>query len=274
MTVAVVTDSGAGLSAPTAAAHGVTLVPIWIHLDGREARDGEIGLSEVLAAPEVSTSGPSPGEFEQAIAAVLADHAEVLVVTVAASLSSTNSAARLGAGGFGPRVRVLDSATAAGGQALVALAAARAAAEGAALATVETRAREAMERVRLVASLATYDYLVRSGRVPGVAAWAANRLSVRPMFELRGGAPRAVRPVRGANDVERLVTACAAEQEAGARLHAIAMHAGAPERAELLAAAVRARVQPAMLLVEPFGAAMVAHTGPGLLGLAWWWQPA
>jgi fatty acid-binding protein DegV len=131
-----------------------------------------------------------------------------------------------------------------------------------------------MDRVRLVASLATYDYLVRSGRVPGVAAWAASRLSVRPMFELQRGTPRAIRPVRGTNDVERFVTACTAERERGAALHAIAMHAGAPERAHLLASMLQARTEVATLLVEQFGAGMVAHTGPGLLGLAWWWEPA
>jgi DegV family protein with EDD domain len=274
VTVQIVTDSGAGLSRETADEHGITLAPIWLCLDGRDVRDGEVGLDDVLATTRLSTSGPSPGEFEAAIAAGLAAHDEVLVLTVAASLSSTYDSARLGAGSFGPEVRVLDTGTAAGGQALVALAAARAARERGALDDVEAAARRAMASVRLVASLGTFDFLVRSGRVPGVAAWAASRLAVRPLFELRDGVPRPARPVRGNNDVDRFVSRCLGERSSQARLHAIAMHAGAPGRADDLASALRAKTEPATLLVEPFGAAMVAHTGPGLLGLAWWWEEA
>jgi len=47
---------------------------------------------------------------------------------------------------------------------------------------------------------------------------------------------------------------------------------GAERVAEELMRQVRAHVQPATAFVGSFSPVMVAHTGPGLAGLAWWWE--
>jgi DegV family protein with EDD domain len=272
MTVAIVTDSASALPAALADAYGITVVPIWIELDGRAVRDGEVPMREVLAAEKVTTSGPSPGEFATAAETALAGASAAVVLTVTAALSSTHAAARVGTEAFGDRVHVLDTGSAAGGQALVVLAAARASADGADLADVVRAAEEAAARVRVVGALASSARLARSGRVPDLAARAADRLGVRPMFELRHGRVRALRPARGEGDLGRVERLCLAEQPSGGRLHAVVMHADAADRADALCR--RLRHDPASdVIVGPFGPAMAAHTGPGLLGLAWWWEP-
>jgi fatty acid-binding protein DegV len=60
---------------------------------------------------------------------------------------------------------------------------------------------------------------------------------------------------------------------AGARLQAAALHAGAAEEADGLLAAVRAEAAPTTAFVGEFSPVMVTHTGAGLVGLAWWWEP-
>jgi fatty acid-binding protein DegV len=63
---------------------------------------------------------------------------------------------------------------------------------------------------------------------------------------------------------------------AGARLHLVGLHAAAEADAAALLKRVReelAPADPATELVLEFSSVMVAHTGPGLVGLAWWWQP-
>jgi fatty acid-binding protein DegV len=59
-----------------------------------------------------------------------------------------------------------------------------------------------------------------------------------------------------------------------ARLHVAALHALDVEPAEELLARVAKEVEPATAFVAPFSAVMVGHTGPGLVGLSWWWEPA
>jgi fatty acid-binding protein DegV len=134
------------------------------------------------------------------------------------------------------------------------------------------RAEAVAARVRVVGALASFERLARSGRVPGVAARAADRFGVRPMFELRNGKVRPLRPSGRDGDLDRMTRQCLADRPTRAStLHAVVMHAGVPGRAARLEARLR-ELDGGDVVVGPFGPAMVTHTGPGLLGLAWWWD--
>src|SRR2546423_3506987 len=185
MTVAIVTDSAAALPAELVTRHRITVVPMWLTIGGESVREGERPLTELLGDERVSTSGPAPGEFEEAMESRLGDDG-VLVLTIAASMSGTHESATIAAGQLGDRVRVVDTATAAGAEALVVLAAAAAAERGASLEEVEAEAKDVVERVQLGAALPHLDHPVRSGRVPGIAGWAGRRLRINPLFEFRG----------------------------------------------------------------------------------------
>jgi fatty acid-binding protein DegV len=53
-------------------------------------------------------------------------------------------------------------------------------------------------------------------------------------------------------------------------LHAAVMHADVPEEAERLRRRVESEFACAELFVSEFSPVMGAHTGPGLLGVAFW----
>jgi DegV family protein with EDD domain len=275
MTVAIVTDSAAALPAELAARHHVTVVPMWLMLGNESIREGERPLSEVLGDERVSTSGPTPGEFAQAIERrQTADG--VLVLTIAASMSGTHEAAVLAAREVGEDagpVRVVDTLTAAGAEALVVLAAAAKADQGASLDEVEAEARRVIDRVQLVATVPNLDHLVRSGRVPGIAGWAGRRLGINPLFEFRGGKVHRLRPALGPDAaMERMLGRFRRSVGSGGQLHVTALHALAPDAARRLLDRVEAEVTPETGFVGEFGSVMVVHTGPGLVGLAWWWD--
>jgi DegV family protein with EDD domain len=273
VTVALVTDSAAALPAELVARHDITVVPMWLTIGGESVREGERPLSELLGDERVSTSGPAPGEFEEAISSRLTGDG-VLVLTIAASMSGTHEAATVAAGQLGDGVRVVDTATAAGAEALVVLAAAGAAELGASLDEVEAVAKDVVERVQLVAAVPNLDHLVRSGRVPGIAGWAGRRLRINPLFEFRGGGVRRLRPaLSGDAAADRMVGRLLRSREPNTRLHVVALHALAPDAAKGALARVEAEVTPATKFVGEFGSVMVVHTGPGLYGLAWWWEP-
>jgi len=196
-----------------------------------------------------------------------------VVLTVSADLSSTFRAATVGATRSGAEVRVIDTGTAAGAQALAALHAARIAATGASLDEVERAARRAVAGVRLVGALETVEYLVRGGRLNGVMGGLATRLGVRPLFELSGGRIRRLWPAFSRSGaLDRLFRIWERSRVDGARLHVAALHALAPGSAEHLLERVRAEVTPETALVAEFGAVMVVHSGPHLAALSWWWE--
>jgi DegV family protein with EDD domain len=274
LTVGVVTDSAASLPAQIATDLGVAVVPMWLTIGGQPYRDGDLSLEQVTArlGEGLSTSGPTPGEFSTAIGEV--DQGEgVVVLTISQKMSSTYDAARVAAQLSEANVAVFDTGTAAGAEGLVVLAAASAASAGADVAGVEAAARRAASRVRLVATLPTLDHLARSGRVPGAAAWAGRWLGLNPLFEFRGGHVKPLRPARGRSAaLERILAMWPQRPTAGSRLHVAAMHALDPDSAERLLARVWEELTPAVAFIGSFSPVMVAHTGPGLVGLAWWWE--
>jgi DegV family protein with EDD domain len=276
MSVAVITDSAAALPPDLVEQHRIGIVPMWLTIGGESVREGDVPLESLLDRHDVTTSGPTPGEFEHAIKERMQERGveAVVVCTIASTMSSTYEAAVLGARAAGGPVRVVDTTTAAGAQGLVALAAAKAAGAGASPDEVEAAARDVINRVRLNAMVPNLDHLVRSGRVPGIAGWAGRRLGIAPLFEFRGGGAHPLRPARGAEAaLDRIVSRCRKSRIDHARLHVAALHACAPETAERLLAAVTEEIEPATAFSASFGTVMVVHTGPGLAGLAWWWEP-
>jgi DegV family protein with EDD domain len=275
MAVAIITDSAAALPPELIEHHRIGVVPMWLTIAGESVREGEVPPESLLGRLDVTTSGPAPGEFEQAIKERMQqpDVDAVVVLTIAATMSSTHEAAVVGAQAAGGPVRVVDTTTAAGAQALVVLAAAEVAEAGGSLDAVEAAARDAIGRVKLVAMVPTLDHLVRSGRVPNIAGWAGRRLGIAPLFEFRDGGAHALRPAIGADAaLDRIVSRWRRSRVDGAALYVAALHAHAPEVGERLLAMVRAECEPKIAFSASFGTVMMVHTGPGLAGLAWYWE--
>ena len=274
MSVGIVCDGGVSLSGDLRDA--VRVVPL-------QRDDGSTPAAGAThaAAGSPGTAAPSPGAFLEAIEQ--ADRGSgVLVLTVASAFSAAFDAARLAATtahAGGRRVEVVDSRTATVGQGLVAQAATRSAADGNPLPVVAARASEVSRRVRLVASIAQLDELARSGRVPGVVA-ATGRVGVRPLFEVRDGAIHRMRPAFGLPAAERRITREIVREVHGLRppglqrhrLHLAALHGHERGSAERLVAMVRRHVEPATSFVAELSPPMMLHTGPGVSGLAWWWD--
>jgi DegV family protein with EDD domain len=267
----VLTDSAAALPKDVAAEAGIDVVPMWLTIGGTTVHDGELGLEELVARFDegVSTSGPTPGEFVDKLEA--AGTAEgAVIVTVASTMSATSQAAELARQMVDvDRVRVVDSGTAAGAQGLVALAAARVAGNGGDVDAVEAAARRATSRVRLVATIPSLEWLAKGGRVPDAAAWAARWLNVHPMFEFRGGAAHPMRPVLSERAALQRIVARFANDVSDRPSRVAALHALAEPVAEELLALADTRATVVDSYVAPFSAVMVAHTGPGVVGLAW-----
>src|SRR5581483_3310384 len=170
------------------------------------------------------------------------------------------------------RVRVVDSCTAAGAEGLVVTAAARVASAGGDIDEVEAAARHAATRVHLVATVANLDRLAKSGRVPEAAAWAGRWLGLQPLFEFRDGGAHPLRPSRSrAAALDRIFERCRSSRPDGV-CRVSALHALSEEPAHDLLARVRGALDPGESWVGSFSPVMVAHTGPHLVGLAWWWD--
>jgi len=263
------------MPASVAEAYGVTVVPLSITIDGTTYLDGDLDDDDLLGrlGGSVSTSAPAPGDYLAALERVLAEHDGAVIITVAQSLSASYASARIACDQYPDRARLVDSECAAGSEVLVALAAADAAREGSGLDVVEAAARAAVPEVRLVGTLDSLEHLVRSGRVPGIAGAAGRMLGVNPLFELRRGKVRPLRPAFSREAaLDRVLEMWLHGRGDAKRSSVVALHAMAPDPAKKLRERVLEFDVPDLLLVSAFGAAMIAHAGPGVVGLAWRWH--
>lgn len=281
MSVAIISDSAATLPREVVDDSRVSIVPMSVTIDGATEPEGARPLELVASATDVSTAAPTPGDYDVAIQHALETADRALVLTVASTMSASHASALIAARPYGDRVHVVDTSTAAGGEGLAVVAAADAAAQDASLADTEAAALRVCDRVRLIAALRSFEQLARSGRVPEVAEWARRRLRVVPVFEFVDGKARPRRPALSWEAaLDRITGAVIASARAthatratdGAGLHIAAMHASAVDAADQLLTPLRERFPAARGYVGAFGTVMVAHTGTGLAGLAWYWD--
>ncbi len=63
------TDGACSLPAEMAREWGVTVVPMWVTIGGRQYRDTELSIDDLVGetVDGVSTSGPAPGELARAV---------------------------------------------------------------------------------------------------------------------------------------------------------------------------------------------------------------
>jgi DegV family protein with EDD domain len=279
--VGVVTDSTACIPRELAGRLGIQVIPLFLafedqtYQDGMTAQAAEFYRTLASARRPPTTAAPSPGAYAEAILRAGAGLEAVLCITVARQFSAMYDAAVQGAALVRERapgldVRVLDSRAAAMAQGFVALEAARAAQAGAGIEQIAACAEALMGRVRLLVALGTLTYLARSGRVPRLLVWASSPLQVKPVVEFHQGSYRRVALARTMpRAVERLFQLLV-ERAGSGGLHVCVHHTNAVAEAEALAERIRAAFQPAELFIEEFTQVMGVHTGPGLLGFAFY----
>ena len=260
---------------------GITVVPHRLILDGQVFRDGvdiqPVDFYRALRTAESAptTSGPAPADFLEAFLAVAKQGSDALCVTPAAGFSvaydSAVAASRMAGDALeDTRVEVIDSGTAAGGAGLVALATAAWASQGLGISEVSRRVRCLIPRINLVAFLDTLEYLQRGGRVGRIPAWAGGLLNIKPVAELRMGATTLVARPRGrARATDRLLDFLR-ERAGSDSVRVNVMEADAAEEAEALLPRITAEFNCKQAFISQFTPVMGAHTGPGVLGIAFY----
>jgi DegV family protein with EDD domain len=270
--IGVVTDSAASLPRELTSELGIEVVPMYLRLGGRDYRDG-VDVEDFYGTLRregtvVTTSAPAPGDFVEAFDRTGAE--EIVCITIASSLSGFHDSARVASDNTDKNVVVVDSGSASLGEGFSVIEAARAAREGADLETVAGRARDVAERSWLFGAIDTFEFLRKSGRVKALQAYAATMLRIKPVFRLRGGVIDPVaRPRTMARAIDRMIEESVVE--IGSRpAHVGAVHADAEEKARALLDRLASRVEVVESLVSEFTPGMGAHTGPGLVGVAFY----
>jgi DegV family protein with EDD domain len=287
--VAVVTDSTAYLPGALVDSLDITVVPLYYDVTGeaspggghdvpgrglRESEfDGDLGrfYAELDALKTVATTSPPTVEdFGGVFDRLLQSHSAVVSVLISSGTSKTCSIARQAAarlesqGRGGERVAVIDSAGTVGHLGVQALAAARAAAAGEDSSGVIAAARRARQEVRQWFVLDTLEYVRRSGRIGGAAAWLGSALDLKPILVIESELKPVERVRTRRRAIERLVELMRKRSAVGADRWFV-QHAYAHEDAQRLAARLVELFGSEPEFVSEIGPVVATHTGPGAL---------
>ena len=272
MAIKIVTDSSCDLPADLVARYGITVVPLYINIGKKSYLDGidmtheqfYDGLPHFESHP--TTSAPGPGQLVKVYEQLAhAGATEIISIHIGSALSAVMSVARLAAEETkSVPVTVFDSGQLTLGTGLLALTAAKAAAEGRPLGDIVRELEDQASRTHCIASLDTLEYLRRSGRLSRFQSSLGSVLQIKPVLRMHSGEfdMERVRTRSGAaSRVMELVTQLAPFEEL------TLVHTHAPQKVALLR-------QQASQLFPPGEEPMVAevtpligtHIGPGAAG--------
>jgi DegV family protein with EDD domain len=277
---AVVTDTTAYLPEDLVAEHDIKRVSLYVSLDGVQRPEIEISgdqyddFFERLSASDegATTSQPSVGDFCAIYEPLLAAEKDIVSIHLSAGISGTCESAlqareRLTSEGKGgERIRVYDSRSSAGGQALVVLAAATAAASGADGETVLDAAERCRNSLQMWFSIDTLEYLRKGGRIGAAQAWLGSALQIKPILTLGEEITPVERVRTRRRAFERLVDYARQRRDEGADAWVV-QHVHALESAQRLVDQCRELFGCDPVFVSEVGPVIGAHTGPGLLGV-------
>lgn len=272
---ALVTDSTSDLPPAQAAQLGVQVIPLSVQMEGRELLDWlEIDPDAVyshLQAGGTARSQPVPVErFEAEYTRLLQTHEQILSVHISRKLSDTVKNAQEARKRLPDpeRVVVLDSGLAAAPLAEVVLAAKAVLDAGGDITAAEKAISDTRAAMLAEFSVASLEYLRRSGRIGRVAEVMGNLLNVRPVLRFSAGEFVVNRRSRAPQVLDEML-ANLTQQFGKEPVNVALAHAG---RDTARVHAIRNAIRQSGLNVKSgraylLGPVIGSHVGPGTFGV-------
>jgi len=274
MTIRIVTDSTCDLPSEIVEEHGISVVPLYIHIGSESYLDGVditrqefyTRLPEYDAFPQ--TAVPGPQQFSDVYARLAGEGAtEILSIHISPSLSAVVNSARIAADSFeAAKVTVLDSGQLSLGLGFMTETAARAAASGKPLPEIISMVQNQIKRSYVFAALETTEFLRRSGRVSGFQNGVGTLLQIKPLLKMHDGVVGSERVRTSKKAFARLIELV---EEISPIERLALVHTGDSEAAQALWQQARhlfpAIHDPISVNVTPV---IGAHIGPGVAGFA------
>jgi DegV family protein with EDD domain len=276
--IMVVTDSSAYIPEAALGDLSIPVIPLWVIWGEEHLRDGvDIDpptfyrrLRSAQTFP--TTSQPSAGEFEDFFRQVGSGADAVVGVFLTSKLSGTVANAQAAQARLADlTIRVVDALSTSMGLGFIVLAAARAAAAGKSLDEVVAAAEGMRDRVQLLFTVDTLEYLHRGGRIGGARWLMGTALNIKPLLHLTDGTIEPLAQVRSKHKAIARMLEVAEERLGGKRMaEAAILDVDSPEEGDAIAEQVRERFGMSTIYRTTVSPAIGTHAGPGTVGIAFY----
>ncbi|AFU13479.1 MULTISPECIES: DegV family protein [Bacillus] len=279
MGVKIITDSAADLPVELLQAYDIDLIPLRVYdeaeteyLDGVTLESVTL-LQKMREGAVYRTSLPSLETFQEKFVSYAKEGNPCIYLAFSSELSGTYQSSIV----IKEEVKetyadldleIIDTKCASLGQGLVVLEAAKMAKDGASKEDILKRVAFLMNHMEHIFTVADLQYLVRGGRLSKVAGFIGGLLNIKPILNVEEGKLVPLEKVRGKKKVLGRIVDIMEERGKELKGQTIAMtHGDDLETAEALKALITERFGCEVFIVNTIGAAIGAHTGPGVITL-------
>jgi len=279
MSYKIITDSCCDLSEQMCQELGLSVVPMCVTVSGKTVnRFTEQELKNIYTAfrakEETSTAAANPQDWENAIAPVLEQGEDALVLAFSSGLSTTYQSAVIAAQELmdrypGRTVKVVDTLSASMGQGLFVYYACKKRDEGLSLEALAAWCEGKKQNVCQWFTVDDLFFLKRGGRVSAATAVAGTMLQIKPVLHVdKEGHLIAMSKVRGRKaSLQALAKKMAETQIPGENDVVFVSHGDCLEDAQALAEMLKTQCGVKEVVIHYIGGVIGSHSGPGTVAL-------
>lgn len=275
--VAVVTDGAGSLTPAQGEQYGLHVAPVYVNFGEKsylagvnlDAKDFYSLLRASKNLP--STAQPTAQDFVNLYTKLAKDVDEIVTVVISHHMSATLQSAEMANEQFTDiLVHIVNSESVSLGLGMMAIAAARAAAEGKSAQEVVQLVECIKQNMNVIFTVETLEYLHKGGRIGGATAFLGSALNIKPILYIKSGRIEPLERVRTRRRaIARLLELV--EEKVGAKeTHFAILHCEADEEAREFGEQVEAKFNCAELVISEAGPVIGTHAGPGTLGVAFY----
>ena len=272
--VAIVTDTISCLPPELVKEYGITIVPIFLLINGKSYRD-QVDMNnddfwkQFDTMQSFSTNAAIPGDFVTAFKEAGKQANDIVCTLVSKSLSATYQSAvqaceLLKLENSRLNIELIDSRTATGAEGFIALEGARAARAGKSRVEVVEAMQDMIKRAKWVNSMDTTKYIIKIGRAPKTVPTEVF-LQVKPMIaQLHNtGVVEDMGVARSKEEsFQKMVDIVGQNSDLSKPLHVMVHYTTNIEDGRQLMEMIKARYQVAEIYMTPYSAVMCGTTGP------------
>ncbi|HDR6755396.1 DegV family protein [Bacillus cereus group sp. MYBK249-1] len=279
MGVKIITDSAADLPVELLQAYDIDLIPLRVYdeaeteyLDGVTLESVTL-LQKMREGAVYRTSLPSLETFQEKFVSYAKEGNPCIYLAFSSELSGTYQSSvvikeEVKETYANLDLEIIDTKCASLGQGLVVLEAAKMAKDGASKEDILKRVDFLMSHMEHIFTVADLQYLVRGGRLSKVAGFIGGLLNIKPILNVEEGKLVPLEKVRGKKKVLSRIVDIMEERGKDLKGQTIGMtHGDDLETAEALKSLIMERFGCEVFIVNTIGAAIGAHTGPGVITL-------
>ncbi|OPA06996.1 DegV family protein [Bacillus cereus] len=279
MGVKIITDSAADLPVELLQAYDIDLIPLRVYdeaeteyLDGVTLESVTL-LQKMREGAVYRTSLPSLETFQEKFVSYAKEGNPCIYLAFSSELSGTYQSSvvikeEVKETYANLDLEIIDTKCASLGQGLAVLEAAKMAKDGASKEDILKRVDFLMSHMEHIFTVADLQYLVRGGRLSKVAGFIGGLLNIKPILNVEEGKLVPLEKVRGKKKVLSRIVDIMEERGKDLKGQTIGMtHGDDLETAEALKSLITERFGCEVFIVNTIGAAIGAHTGPGVITL-------